>query len=187
MKKIVLAGLALGLLVVGVRGNALADTITYSESYNPGTDYKMDAKASESAHNTLSWTFDIRDNQGWNTADQVFSDGTITLFLQDDSDNPTEKATFTFDGGTGLAKVKIEDTRWSGNFTVRADEFYDGLIHATLTADNGDFYFRSATLQVTSTFTPALPPALIPEPGVTLLFGLGVLGFAGVTRRRSKK
>jgi hypothetical protein len=30
------------------------------------------------------------------------------------------------------------------------------------------------------------PGAPIPEPGVTLLFGLGVLGFAGVTRRRSR-
>jgi hypothetical protein len=27
----------------------------------------------------------------------------------------------------------------------------------------------------------------VPEPGVTLLFGIGVLGFAGVTRRRSTK
>ncbi len=191
MKKMVLTGLVLGVLVVAVWEDALADTIIYTETYSPGANYLMNAKAQESdPHNTHSWTFDIRDNQGWSTAGQLFSDGTITLFLQDNGDNATEKATFTFDGGTGLTKIKIEDTRWSGNFTVSADEFNDGLIHATLTADNGNFYFRSATLQVTSTFTPALFPAAVPspvpEPGASLLFALGLLGIAGVTRKRSR-
>lgn len=184
MKKNLLTILASGLLLFGITGNAMAYTIPYTETYDPGTNYLMSTELT-GQHLSHSWTFDITDHEGWSTPNQVFNDGTIVLTLQDDGgqgDGP-DKATFTFELGTGVTNSTIQS--FTGvSFTVDASAFNDGLIWATLTATDGDFYFISAVLNVTSDVNAPIPA---PEPSTVLLLGSGLLGLIYVGRKRVRK
>ena len=185
MKKTLWAGLATGLLLLGASGVALADTMFYTETYSPGTNYKM----STSYHTTVNWTFNLTDNPGWSTPGQTFNNGDIVISVQDDggTGDGNEKATFRFDGGSGPTNVEINNSAWSGIFTVDASQIADGLIFASLTATLGDFYFRDSQFNVTSSYTPPPPPPNpnpAPEPATLFLMGSGLVGLASSLRRK---
>jgi hypothetical protein len=181
MKKSILTGFALGVLVCGGIGNAFADTINYTETYNPTPDVLM----SETSNSSISWIFDITDNAGWSTQDQIFSNGTISVVVEDDGGDNAEKATFTFETSTDTpTNADILSNIWSSNFSVIFTTFIDGKVNATLTATRGDFYFREATLNVASTYTPETHNNPVPEPATMFLFGTCIVGLTGYMRKK---
>lgn len=180
MRKHGLMVLVAGLLM-SFAGNSTATTIPYMELYTPGVNYLMNADGT-GQHKTHTWLFDITDNAGWGTPGQLFDDGIITLVVEDDGNDSADKATFTFEAGTGLTETNINAAAWSGFFEVDSSAFADGLITATLTATTGDFYFRSAELTAESNSTEATP---VPEPSSVVLLGAGLGAMAFWRKKRN--
>lgn len=177
MKRAVLAASAVVILVFGVFSTATATLIHYRDLYDPNPDILM---VKGTGTETVRWTFDITDNPWWTTPGQVFGFGEITLSLKDDKDPAAEKATFVFDGGTGLINTDISSAAWSGVFYVDPSQLDDGRIFCTLVATVGDFHFQWAELNVTSTFDAAP----VPEPATMLLLGSGLIGLGALGRKR---
>jgi len=205
MRKHLLAGLAAGVFVTGAWGNVWADTIAYTEVFNP-EDIFLDAKGPVKS---VSWEFDITDNTGY-TLGQKFNNGIIKLDIQDDKGvgDGSEKGLFTYEGNNRTkkgTKSDINSAYWKKNFVVDYRAITDGTVLLTLTATTGDFWFRSAALTVTSNYPPQLSAFMpnnslvefsnlgvnespnsfpVPEPTTMLLFGTGVVGLAAVARRK---
>lgn len=73
------------------------------------------------------------------------------------------------------------------NDTALNDLAMDGILNINLQA-LGDLNFSSATILVDADETPIPPePSATPEPTTMLLFGFGLLGLAGVSRKRLQK
>jgi hypothetical protein len=206
MKKHLLTALAAGVFVTGALGNVWANTIVYNEKFNPA-DILLNATGPVKS---VTWTFDLTDNNGWETQGQVFTNGVIKLDVQDDkgAGDGSEKGLFTYEGNKSTKKATQSDINsayWKNIFIVDSSVFGDGIVSVTLTATTGDFWFRGLQLTVMSNYTPDLSAfvpnlrlpeftntgvnegtniAPVPEPTTMLLFGTGIAGLAAVSRRK---
>ncbi len=105
--------------------------------------------------------------------------GVLTLALLDDNKDPWwQPFEFAFglaeDGTWGLGEV---DTA-SYSYDVNASFLNNGLFTVTLLSLGGDFFIDRSDLKITYDSAP------VPEPATMLLFGVGLIGIAGLGKRK---
>lgn len=185
MKKLLIILCALS-LVFGMVGAAGATPITFTDStifYSDHTDPNVDLVSYGGSYvNKLEY---ITDWVMWThhftfdpEVDEVLS-GTLTVMLKDDTDPWYQPFEFAFgwaeDGTWDFGEVN----NGSYSYDVSASYLADGSFTIMIASVGGDFFINQSDLEIT--YEP------IPEPATLILFGTGLIGLAGLGKKKFKK
>jgi hypothetical protein len=162
-------------------GSANALPFVWFDNFNPGD-------VTVSATSPLSYTHSILGGDfGFRPGIDTINNALLSVVLADDAafgDLPLlgdgqETVSFNFDG-TGWTLPQNVDLL--DLFDFRFDTLLsDGMLGVSLRATQGDFKFIKSSLLVTG------ERAAVAEPASLALFGLGLLGWAALTRRRAPR
>jgi len=165
-------------------GSAVAVPITFTDTTTFSAGGTNDADLVSYGGNYVNQLEGFGDHVRWThhfmekfdtSTPQVLS-GTLALALHDDRD-------WSWEFGFGWA----EDGTWgfgevdTGVYSFNVDTSFleDGLFTVTLASLGGDFFIDTSDLRIT--YDSAAP---VPEPATMLLFGVGLIGIAGLGRRK---
>jgi hypothetical protein len=186
MKKKLLAGLAVGMMMGAMVGTANAAPMTWTDNIT------LDPSQKLTWGQSLTFNHDITDGvDGFNGilmgGNDIITDYSILLSLHDDGG--------LFDGWE-IAWVDTPGVIADGfyNFTASSDTFgwsvagivdlnTAGMLDITVTSLLGDFYVDSSVLTANGENGCSAP---VPEPATMLLFGTGLAGLIGAGRRQKK-
>ncbi len=177
MKKILATILAFGILAWA--GSAMATT--YTDTYNANAQYMKGSWRPWGNDDTINWTFDIT-KDGFTPGTDIVTSATVDLNFTDDGWDWWECA--TLDVGTNSFSWEVDTGDVNFTLTSLMSLNASGTVAASLTATGGDFYFNTATLTAEG---PGTAPVPVPEPATMLLFGTGLFGLMGYSRKRLGK
>jgi len=184
MKKLLIL---FGVFLLVLCGFSSVYALSYTDVYDAGH-LRMGLFGQQS----VSWIFNIADDldpatQDFDPLTQDVTSASVQLNFQDDCFDLftwTEWATLDVGENQFVWEVDTGDVSFEVNSLMTLSE--SGTVGATLLATWGDFYFNSAILSAEGTEPGSDATTPVPEPQSILLLGVGLFGFASLSRKLIK-